>query len=136
VLVVLALFGEPVHFAGLLVAVPLWIVMAVAVTGLALLLSALQVFIRDVEHVLMPTLMILMYLTPILYPLTLVPDSLRPWVAANPFSWLVERLRDCLLDGKLAPQPGDAVAVVAAVALFALGRWVFNRLSPHFEDFV
>ena len=68
--------------------------MAIAVTGLALLLAALQVFIRDVEHVLMPVLMILMYLTPILYPLTLVPEHLRPWVAANPFGWLVERLRD------------------------------------------
>ena len=63
VLVALFLVGEPVHFAGLLVAIPLWIVMAVAVTGLALCLAALQVFVRDVEHVLMPTLMILMYLT-------------------------------------------------------------------------
>ena len=51
---------------------------AIAVTGLALLLAALQVFIRDVEHVLMPVLMILMYLTPILYPLTLVPEIGAP----------------------------------------------------------
>ena len=71
-------------------------------TGLALVLAALQVFVRDVEHVLMPVLMILMYLTPILYPLTLVPERVRPWVAANPFGWLVERLRDALLDGRLA----------------------------------
>src|SRR5262249_8349462 len=58
VLAVLALFGEPVHFSGLLIAVPLWLVLALAVTGLALCLSSLQVFIRDVEHVLMPVLMI------------------------------------------------------------------------------
>lgn len=136
VLVALFLIGEPVHFAGLLVAIPLWIVMAVAVTGLALCLAALQVFVRDVEHVLMPTLMMLMYLTPILYPLALVPDSLRPWVAANPFSWLVGRLRDSLLDGSLGFRWGDAVAVTGALAVFAAGRWVFNRLAPHFEDFV
>ncbi len=85
VLIVLALFGEPVHFEGLLLAVPLWVVIAVAVTGLALGLAALQVFIRDIEHILMPVLMILMYLTPILYPLSLVPARMRPWVAANPF---------------------------------------------------
>ena len=136
VLIVLGIAGEPIHFDGLLLAVPLWIVMAIAVAGLALLLGALQVFVRDVEHVLMPLLMILMYLTPILYPLTLVPESMRPWVAANPFSWLVGRLRDALLDGKLVLEWGDAIAVVVASMLFLGGRAVFRRLSPHFEDFV
>ena len=136
VLAVLAAFGEPVRFEGLLVAVPLWLVLGIAATGVALLLAALQVFIRDVEQILMPVLMILMYLTPILYPLSLVPVTLRPWVAANPFGWLVGRLRDALLDGNLALQWGDAVAVAVALALFVLGRWTFRRLSPHFEDFV
>jgi lipopolysaccharide transport system permease protein len=84
----------------------------------------------------MPTLMILMYLTPILYPLTLVPVDLQPWVAANPFSWLVGRLRDCLLEGRLALEWGDAVAVGAALLVFTGGRWVFRRLAPQFEDFV
>jgi ABC-type polysaccharide/polyol phosphate export permease len=100
------------------------------------LLAALQVFIRDVEHVLMPVLLILMYLTPILYPLSLVPESVRPWVAANPFGWLVARLRDALLDGNLALRWDDAVALAVALLLFAAGRAVFRRLSPHFEDFV
>jgi lipopolysaccharide transport system permease protein len=136
VLVVLALFGEPVHFEGLLLAVPLWIVLALAVAGLTLALAALQVFIKDIEHILMPVLMILMYLTPILYPLSLVPEGMKPWVAANPFGYLVGRLRDALLDGRLELLPGDAVAVVVALAVFAAGRWIFLRLSPHFEDFV
>lgn len=136
VLVALAAFGEPVRFAGLLVALPLWGVMAIAVLGLALLLSALQVFLRDVEHVLMPLLMILMYLTPILYPLTLVPDPLRPWVAANPFGWLVGRLRDALIDGRLVFHWSDALALAVALALFFAGRGVFRRLAPYFEDFV
>ena len=136
VLVALALFGEPVHFEGLLLAVPLWIVMAVAVAGLTLALAALQVFIRDIEHILMPVLMILMYLTPILYPLSLVPEGMKPWVAANPFGYLVGRLRDALLDGRLNPTWGDAVAVVVSISGFAAGRWIFLRLSPHFEDFV
>jgi homopolymeric O-antigen transport system permease protein len=136
VLVVLALFGEPVRFSGLPLAILLWIVLAIAVTGIALALSSLQVFIRDIEHILLPVLMILMYLTPILYPLSLVPESMRPWVAANPFGYLVGRLRDALLEGLLAPSWGDAVAVLVALALFAGGRWIFRRLSPHFEDFV
>ena len=136
VLIVLGVAGESIRFEGLLLALPLWLVMATAVTGIAMLLAALQVFVRDVEHILMPLLMILMYLTPILYPLTLVPEGMRPWVAANPFGWLVARMRDALIDGRLAPQWGDAVAMLVAVAIFGAGRWVFRRLSPHFEDFV
>jgi ABC-type polysaccharide/polyol phosphate export permease len=136
VLMALVAFGEPIHLEGLLLALPLWGILAIGVIGLTLFFSALQVFVRDVEHVLMPVLMILMYLTPILYPLTLVPEALRPWVAVNPFSWIVRRLRDALLDGRLALEWGDALAVIVALAIFFAGRWVFRRLSPHFEDFV
>jgi lipopolysaccharide transport system permease protein len=136
VLVVLALAGEPVHFEGLVIAIPVWLVIALAVTGIGLALASLQVFVRDVEHVLSPLLMILMYLTPILYPLSAVPETLRGYVAANPFGWVVTRLRDGLLDGNLALRWGDAVALAAAVAIFAGGRWMFLRLAPYFEDFV
>lgn len=136
VLAALRATGEPVHLVGLLLAIPLWAILAIAVAGLALALASLQVFVRDVEHVLMPVLMMLMYLTPILYPLSLVPGNLRPWVAANPFTWLVDRLRAALLEGRLAPEPGDLVALAVAIALFVLGRWMFRRLSPYFEDFV
>jgi lipopolysaccharide transport system permease protein len=136
VLGVLKLFGEPLRLEGLVVAVPLWLVLMLAITGLALALASLQVFVRDVEHVLMPILMIMMYLTPILYPLALVPENVRPWVAANPFGWLVTRLRDALLDGQLAFQPSDALAVGVAAAMFGAGVWMFRRLAPHFEDFL
>jgi ABC-type polysaccharide/polyol phosphate export permease len=61
---------------------------------------------------------------------------MRSWVAVNPFNWVVGRLRDALLDGRLALQLADAVALAVALALFFAGRWVFRRLSPHFEDFV
>jgi ABC-type polysaccharide/polyol phosphate export permease len=136
ILVVLRIAGEPVHLRGLVVATPIWLVVLIAATGLTLLLSALQVFVRDVEHVLMPLLMMLMYLTPILYPLVMVPEGMRDFVSANPFTWVVGRLRDALLDGKVALQPADAVALAVALLLFVGGRWVFRRLSPHFEDFV
>jgi len=136
VLIVLRAFGEPVRFEGLVLAIPVWIILALAVTGVALALAALQVFVRDVEHILAPLLTILMYLTPILYPLAMVPEGVRPWVTANPFGWLVDRLRDALLEGRMALRWGDAVALAVAVAMFLAGRWIFRRLSPHFEDFV
>jgi hypothetical protein len=96
---------------------------AIAVTGIALALAALQVFIRDVEHVLLPVLMIGMYVTPILYPLALVPEGLRPWVAANPFGWLVAAPARGAARRDLAPRWSDAVALAVALALYFAGRW-------------
>lgn len=136
VLVVLKLLGEPLRLEGLLLAIPLWLVLMLAITGLSLALASLQVFMRDVEHVLIPILMIGMYLTPILYPLALVPENVRPWVAANPFGWLVTRMRDALLEGRLALQPADALAAAVACVMFVAGLWMFRRLAPHFEDFL
>jgi ABC-type polysaccharide/polyol phosphate export permease len=136
ILVILVLMGEPLHLAGLVIAIPLWAILMIGVIGLVLALAALQVFVRDVEHVLNPLLMMFMYLTPILYPITAVPERVRPWLAANPFGWLVARMREALIDGRLAFTLGDALALAIAVALFVAGRWVFRRLSPHFEDFV
>ena len=77
-----------------------------------------------------------MYLTPILYPLTLVPERCGPGSPPIRSAGSSARLRDALLDGRLALEWGDAVALAVALALFAGGRWVFRRLSPHFEDFL
>ena len=136
ILAVLRVAGEPISLRGLAVALPVWVILLIGVTGLTFLVAALQVFVKDVEHVLMPLLMMLMYLTPILYPLTLVPEGMRSWVAWNPFNWVVGRLRDGLLEGRLALRVSDALALAIALVLFVAGRWVFRRLSPHFEDFV
>src|SRR5439155_1627775 len=104
VLIVLFAFGEPVRFEGLVLAIPLWAILALAVTGIALALAAQQVFVRDVEHVLAPLLTILMYLTPILYPLRLVAALLRGRPAADVF---------CALDGiTLEMSRGESLGVI------------------------
>lgn len=136
ILLILRIAGEPLHLAGLIVVIPLWLILVIGVTGIALALSALQVFIRDVEHVLTPVLMMFMYLTPILYPITAVPAAVRPWLAANPFGWIVGRMRDALLEGRVGFVWQDLAALLVALVLWVAGRWVFRRLSPHFEDFV
>ena len=87
------------------------------------------------RSVLGPVLDLLFFLTPILYPLAAVPKSLQPVVAANPLTYLLERLHEALLFNPVLPDAGDLIALVCA-ALLLLGYAVFKRLSPHFEDFV
>ena len=77
-----------------------------------------------------------MYLTPILYPLTLVPESVRPWVAANPFGWLVDApARRAARRPSRARSGATPSRWSSALALFFGGRWVFRRLVAAFRGF-
>lgn len=135
VLGVLAAIGEPLHLLRLpLVAILLVPYMLLAV-GIGAALAALQVLLRDVEHALQVVLMIVFYASPILYPASLVPASMRGIVEANPLGWFSERLREILYLGS-GLVPGDAFAAAGCLVVFGAGLWVFQRLSPHFEDFL
>jgi lipopolysaccharide transport system permease protein len=135
VLVALKLTGEPIRLASLPVAFALLVPYMLLATGIGAALAALQTLLRDVEHVVQVLITILFYASPILYPASLVPESLRKWMNANPLAWFSERLREVLLQGS-GLVPGDGLAALACVAGFAAGLWIFERLSPHFEDFL
>jgi len=135
-LVVLKLFNQPIHFVGIPVAILTCVSLYLAALGISLALSAIQLIIRDVEQVLGPVLDLLFFLTPILYPLAAVPQSLQPVVSANPLTYLLERLHEALLFKPSLPDFGDLIAILCAAVLLLTGYAIFERLSPHFEDFV
>lgn len=134
VLLLLLCLGMELHLNGLLMASLMMPALMVLACGLALMLSALQVFVRDVEQVLSQALMVIFYTTPILYPMSLVPDTLATIMGLNPLAHLTEPIRNNWLG--LAPFAwlDVAMAWVLALLCLAVGRWVFLRLSPYFED--
>lgn len=114
---------------------PLLVVVQFAFTaGLAYPLAALNVRLRDTQHVVSVVLQLLMFLTPIFYSLESVPERLRPWFRLNPLVGLLEAWRDVLLRGRW-PDAGSlaVLTVVAAVALVG-GRRVFVNQSHQFVD--
>jgi len=135
VLVALALWGEPIHLQMLPVALVVLIPYLAVATGIAAILGALQTVLRDVEHGVASLLVFIFYATPILYPVSLVPEWLRGWVHFSPFAYFSERLREILLLGS-GPVAEDALIALVAVGVLFGGLWFFERLSPHFEDFL
>jgi lipopolysaccharide transport system permease protein len=115
----------------LLLAVPLQVGLTL---GLGLLLAAVNVFFRDTVQLLGMALNIWFYLTPIVYPLTLVPQRFRFWLELNPLTALVELYRQAFLGGEVALVPGAARLALVAAVLVCLGFWVFRRLKPAFID--
>ena len=135
VLVALRLAGEAVDLVRVPLALVLLVPYMLLAAGIGAMLAALQTLLRDVEHVVQVVLTIVFYATPILYPLSIVPEAMRPWAQANPLAWFSDRIREVLLQGS-GLVLGDALMALACIAAFAAGLWFFERLSPHFEDFL
>ncbi len=136
VILLLFLLGNPIAPLALPLVLLLWGVQFVLTLGLGLMLAACQVFLRDLEHVVMPVLMMGFYATPILYPQTLVPESLQLAMNANPMAYFVERARDLLLNQHWMLGWPDALAFCISAVLCYLGWRFFRRCSHRFEDFL
>ncbi len=135
-LIILAASGTAMHWQGALL-VPLVIAMLLLLTlGFAYLLSAIQVFIRDLAQIISQVLAFWFFLTPVVYSREMLPAFAREWMAWNPLTYYPERLRQLLLDGELAFGAADAYALLIAFLVFAIGTFAFRRLQRHFEDFL
>lgn len=108
----------------------------VLVLALGTWLSAACVRYRDVQHLLPFLLQGLMLLSPIAYPVSLVPTGpLRTLFQLNPLSLIVEGCRWSLLDAP-APEPMQFLSVPCVLALLAGGLWNFRRAERFFADVV
>ncbi|HEX3557234.1 MAG TPA: ABC transporter permease [Thermoanaerobaculia bacterium] len=115
----------------LLLAVPLQVALTL---GLGLVLGAVNVFFRDTAQLLGMALTGWFYLTPIVYPLALVPERFQSWLRLNPLTPLVGLYRQALLGGELAWVPGAGALAVVAVVLLCCGFLLFRRLKTAFVD--
>jgi lipopolysaccharide transport system permease protein len=136
VLLVLQLMGTDIHWLGLLAALPVLIFMFIFCSGLALIASSLQVFVRDVSQALPPLMTFWFFTTPILYSSSILPDQLAIIMKFNPMSWFVARLRDFLLLGNYELTVIDLYVPIFSVLLFWVALKFFRRFSGHFEDFL
>jgi len=135
VIIVLRALGEPVSLSHLPLAFILLVPYMLLAAGIGAALAAFQTMLRDVEHAVQIVITILFYASPVLYSVTLVPESMRAAYRMNPIAWFSERLREVLLGGS-GLVTGDLLAAIFCVAAFAGGLWIFHRISPHFEDFL
>ena len=90
-------------------------------------LAVLGVFLRDLRQMMPPLLTVLLLVSPIVYPLTVVPDAFQPWFAWNPLAQLVQGYRAALLEGQFLWQPFMALLGLAS-GLLAAALWLFQRL--------
>src|ERR1041384_7934486 len=104
--------------------------------GAAWLIASLGVFLRDIAQGITLLLMAWMYLTPIIYPESIVPPRFRTFINLNPFTALVRSYRRIFLDGGLPDWRGLAYFTAIALVVFLFGYWWFARTRKSFADVV
>jgi len=136
VLITLRLMGFDVHFLAVPVVLIVSMVLLILACAIALVLGALQVFVRDVEQLLAQAISVLFYATPILYAVSSVPAWLAGVMEWNPLVHILEAIRMALLNTSALNWADIGLMVVATASVFYLARRFFLKLSPHFEDMV
>lgn len=102
--------------------------------GMALLASAVTVYFKDLEHILGIVSMAWMYLTPIMYDKSIVPERFRPVFNLNPMTHIIECYRAVLYE-KSIPQLSSLLSSFLLGILFLVVGWiVFDKLQKHFAE--
>lgn len=119
-----------------LLALPLvWLPLFPCLVGIGWLLSGLGTYVRDVGQVLPPLISLLMFLSPIFYPLEAVPAALRPWMVLNPVAIPITETRRVLL-GAWPDWSTLGLHALACLAVALVGAAWFHRVRKGFADVV
>lgn len=139
------LFSEIVVFAVLvfsgflptyhIIALPVvMLVQLMFVLGIVLIVSALTVYFRDLSHILDIVVMLWFYVTPIVYPITMIPENLRGFIYMNPMTGIIECYRSILYYRTWPEFSTLLLALILGIMSIVGGMVIFQRLQKGFAE--
>ena len=117
------------------VALPLVLAPLLLVTvGVTWIFAALGVYLRDIAQITGLVTMLLMFISPVFYPVSALPPAIRTWIALNPLTIPLESARDVLVFGHWPDWGALALYTVVAMLVMWGGYWWFQRSRKGFAD--
>lgn len=116
--------------------IPIVFLLAAWILAVALVLSALQVRFRDVGVALPVLLQVWMFASPVIYPLSVVPDAWRGWYLLNPMAGIVASCRDVLLEGTPPAPVPLAMALIVTAAVLPAAYLFFKHAEATMADVI
>ena len=104
--------------------------------GIALLVAAFNLFYRDIQYLLNLIILLWMYVTPVMYPIELIPPHYRFIMSLNPMAVIINAYRQVILSGKDPNLNSLSIAAGTSLVIFVLGFVVFKKLEGQFSDYV
>jgi lipopolysaccharide transport system permease protein len=107
-----------------------------ATLGISWLLASLGVYLRDVGHVITVLTTVLLFLSPVLYPVAALPAAYQPWLKLNPLTYIIEESRSVLLFGHLPDWSSLGIAIAVGALIAVVGFWFFQKTRKGFADVI
>ena len=133
VLILLLLDGRGPNLTWTILPIVLMLQMGFVI-GIGLVLGSSQVFVRDIAQILPNLLTLMLFLSPIFYPLEQFPAAVRPIAELNPFYLIANCYREPILSGHWPPPLELFALVIWTVGSMCFGLWYFRRLKNYFTD--
>ncbi len=102
--------------------------------GVAMVLASLGVYLRDVGQTVAIFTTVMLFLSPVFFPIDALPENLRPWMMANPLTFIIEQSRLVLIAGGLPDWLGLAKYMGIATLVAWLGYFWFQKTRKGFAD--
>jgi ABC-2 type transport system permease protein len=134
-LIIMLVVGTPIHASLLFLPVSL-LILGVFTLGASLALTAVTIFFGDIREMVQAGLPALMYLTPVIYPLTVVPDRYRWFIMLNPMYYMVEVVRLPIYNGLIPSWHLVGFSSLLALVSLAVGWMIFRRMAPRFHGYL
>ena len=132
-LAVFVVFNGFVHWTVVLLPF-IFLPFIVLTMGLAWMLASLGVYVRDVGQTIGILMSVMMFLSPVFYPVAALPDFMRPWMLANPLTFIIEQAREVLVWGRMPHWRGLALYSLLSFFVAWLGFAWFQKTSKGFAD--
>jgi lipopolysaccharide transport system permease protein len=108
--------------------------LVIASLGLAWFLAALGVYIRDVGQVTGVFTTVLMFISAVFYPVSILPASYQTWLQLNPLVLIITESRNVLIFGTLPNWPALGLVLILSLVTAAGGFWFFQKMRKGFAD--
>ena len=127
------LFNGYLHWTAIFI--PLVLLPLVILTmGLAWMLASLGVFLRDVGQTIGLAMTVILFCSPVFYPITALPEKVRPWLMVNPLTFIIEQAREVLIWGGMPDWAGLGIYTLAATIVAWAGFAWFQKTRKGFAN--
>jgi len=132
-LIILMIFK--VGLSVYILVIPIYILfLTIFTVGLSWIFSSLNVYMRDVQHIVGLIMTAWFFFTPIFYSTAIIPPKIQPLLKLNPMYTLIDGYRYALLAGELPPLGNFLYLAFISLLIFGLGGMVFRKLKPGFAE--